>query len=127
MDAETVKGILVFVIVPLIGIIGYMWLVAKMSFSKIVTPPYVSYFLIFAGYGSLVVTMLVKFILGLSYFAWMSMMGNFTLGLLAMVFVLAINSRLKEQSVYDLWAVRLANAYCLVVILVWLTMAVSER
>lgn len=109
---------IIYVLVPLIGIVGYVLLVKKMLKEEIPEPPIDGYFLLFGIYGVLLILMLTAFFW---YYSGMAFLG----GLAAIVIgpiisgVLAYRSyRQKGYSLYHFYLHWLSIVYLFVTALI---------
>jgi len=116
--------VLVFVVIPLVGVAFYAWLCWVMSKRDIPEPPYITYFFLFAHAG-------IWFLLLLTAVLWgwsgMSSIGFFYLMFIsafpAVVFAFVLHG-VRQDSAFHRWAFRFSAGYALSIIALfaaWIT------
>jgi FtsH-binding integral membrane protein len=107
-------GLTIHLIIPLAGLICFIWLTRKMKKENVVNPPTLALFFVFATYGGLLLVLLTTLFLG-----WSGLASLGTLYLLvgAPVFMGSIaydQRKNRDNSKYHDWTYR-AGLYYLVV------------
>ena len=125
-----VSLIVLFLIIPMIGIAFYVWLCAIMSKRDIPEPPYLIYFVLFAHGGVWLLLLLTSWLNGWS---GMSSLGAFYLmfisPLVAGACVFALWD-MRRDSPFHKWAFRFSAAYVLGIVALfatWITYCNVER
>lgn len=97
---EIIRGIIIHLVVPLMGVGAYIYLCLRMHRHKIPRPPYLPLFIIFSSYGGL---LLVALTVAFWYWSGMASLGTFylTIGSPVVMGLLAAHLRLRSGlSVY---------------------------
>lgn len=103
--------ILIYLILPLVGIVLYTYLCKRMNIKKVPLPPKLAFFLIFFNYGALLIAILTA-IFGETSGALS--IGMFYLILISPILMLItgyLQYKLRNTSVYHEWAFILSVAY----------------
>src|SRR2546430_1401575 len=111
-----VSLILVFVLIPLVGVALYVWLCRTMSKRDIPEPPYISYFVLFAHGG-------IWFLLLLTGALW-GWSGMSSIGLFYLLFISPFPAAasafilygVRRDSAFHRWAFRLSAGYTLAIL-----------
>jgi hypothetical protein len=120
MNAESIKAIVILIVVPVLGFAGYLWLAATMLWRKTPYAPYGSYFIIFGGYGALLVMALAVVLQLWPPALTLLLIGVLTVGLFFMAMVAYINHKDARLSGYHRWARNLALVFLGLGLLLWL-------
>jgi heme O synthase-like polyprenyltransferase len=91
---ETVKALLIHLVVPAAGLQWFLWLRGEMREEQVENPPVISLFIIFATYGGLLLVILTTFFW---YWSGMASPGLAYLLFLAPIVMLVIAWRLYPQ------------------------------
>jgi len=111
---NTISPLLIYVIVPIVGVIIYLILRRRMIFKSVIKPPIWEMFIIFFTYGGLLTLILTVF-----FWEWsgLSSLGVFYLIFLAPVamFIVAYRQYKKRKtSIYNLWMFYLGALYFII-------------
>lgn len=120
MNAESIKAITILIVVPVLGFAGYLWLAGTMLWRKTPYAPYGSYFIIFGGYGALLVMALAVALQLWPPILTLLLIGVLTVGLLCMAMVAYINHKDARLSGYHRWARNLALVFVGLGLMLWL-------
>jgi hypothetical protein len=114
-------GYIINLLLPLLGVSGYLKLRRDMKLKGIERPPVLEYFLIFATYGSLLVLALTSF---LWEWSGMASLGAFYLLIgapIVMVIIAYLQFKNRRISKYHDWAFKIAASYIVIFPIVFFT------
>ena len=112
--------IIIYVIVPLIGIAGYVLLVKKMLKEEIPEPPMDGYFLLFGIYGVLLVLMLTAFFWHYSGMAFLGGIAAIVIGPIISGVLAYRSYRQKGLSLYHFYLHWLSIVYLFILAMFFL-------
>lgn len=124
---ETIKIVLIYLIVPLAGLWAYVRLIRRVTSEKIDRPPIIDLFLLFATYGGLLLAVLTTL--------WWKWSGMASLGaaylILGAPIIMGIiafrNYWDRQRSIYHLWTFRLGVAYLIMIPLIFLLLVTFNQ
>ena len=108
---KTIIAILIYLVILLAGIFGYIRIRVKMKDENIEMPPVIRLFFIFLSYGGMIMLIVTSFLV---HWSGMASLGLFYLIFVAPVitgFIAFLNKNDKEKSKYHNLAFILAIAY----------------
>jgi hypothetical protein len=117
---EIFTFLLIHLITPALGLIGYIFLIKKILKGSIENPPLIDLFFIFSMYGGILMIILTSI-----FWKWSAMasLGAFFLaipGLIIMCFIALRNYKIRHVSIYHRLSFGSGLAYCIMITLTFL-------
>jgi len=111
MQTSLLLPIIIYFIIPLLGVGIFIWLMKKMSNEKVISRPVLSLFIIFATYGGLLLMVLTTYFWEWSGMASLGMAYLIFIAPLLMIIIAIFQYKLRTLSGYHLWTFRLSILY----------------
>jgi len=115
-----INGIIIYIVIPLVGLICYFLLKKRMVTANIIEPPVWSMFVVFFTYGGLLTLILTVFFWEWSGGASIGVFYLLFLAPIAMVLIAYKQYKKRKTSIYHKWMFYLGTSYFVIAPLTFL-------